>query len=603
MKLVLKSLEMLNFKERSEVLIKVDFDPKRTTLVGTNGVGKTRSFDAFCWLLTGCDSLGAATFEKRPRTDRGEVIHHRDVSVVGYFELDGEPLVLEKKWLEKWVTKKGVETFDGCNSACFIDGVPAPSSKYDEFVSAIVDKAKFKLCTDAMAFHNLESKVKRELLAELYAAFVKNPQSDMDIIKSNAELAGLELGKYSVDDYKKVLTEKRKRLKESLKVLPARISEAGESLAPLVDIKTCQSRIDVLTHTLQTGDATTPIVAQISAVKRRIDEAQMDFESAQRRLQSDYEFQKRKSQVLEVELARKAEAVGRLTTSLHSLTVDYKILMSSEIRTDDTCPTCEQDLSAEKVNFAKAEAERGRQKNLQDIADRGKALKQQQNELELVTVDIERDLAELRSKLAEPTTELFTPSKADLEELKKLEAELAEAKPLDDEPLKVELAKLQQDLAKVELNKSQQERIEQLKTDLTAAQSESETVEQQFLLLEQLSLIKAKILEEGVNQIFTYTQFKLFEQKVDGEFIECCKSLHDGNVVHDGLNRGAVFNTALEMSSVLSQLYGVSLPLFLDNTESLDFSQYADKDLLKYDRQLVLMEVDTSVKKLEVKHG
>src|SRR3712207_1715292 len=73
-KVTLKSLTLVNFKgekERTTV-----FNADVTTISGGNGLGKSRHFDAFIWLLFGKDSQDRKDYEVKTRVN-GEELQDR----------------------------------------------------------------------------------------------------------------------------------------------------------------------------------------------------------------------------------------------------------------------------------------------------------------------------------------------------------------------------------------------------------------------------------------------------------------------------------------------------------------------------------------------
>ena len=83
----LKSLTLCNFKGEKERT--TNFNPDVTTISGGNGLGKSRHFDAFIWLLFGKDSKDRKDYEIKTRID-GKELHNVECSVSGVIAVDGE---------------------------------------------------------------------------------------------------------------------------------------------------------------------------------------------------------------------------------------------------------------------------------------------------------------------------------------------------------------------------------------------------------------------------------------------------------------------------------------------------------------------------------
>ncbi|MDR0757940.1 MAG: AAA family ATPase [Tannerella sp.] len=90
-KVTLKSLTLTNF--RGEKSRTTEFNPFDTSISGGNGLGKTRHFDAFCWLLFGKDSHDRKDYEIRTCVN-GEPLHRVECSVTGTLDISGETVIL-----------------------------------------------------------------------------------------------------------------------------------------------------------------------------------------------------------------------------------------------------------------------------------------------------------------------------------------------------------------------------------------------------------------------------------------------------------------------------------------------------------------------------
>jgi len=80
------------------------------------------------------------------------------------------------------------------------------------------------------------------------------------------------------------------------------------------------------------------------------------------------------------------------------------------------------------------------------------------------------------------------------------------------------------------------------------------------------------MLEDAINSRFKTVRFKMFDTLQDGTEKEICKTLVNTNGVYvefDGANNGGKINAGLDIIRVLSEFYGVSCPVIIDNSESL----------------------------------
>ena len=94
-----------------------------------------------------------------------------------------------------------------------------------------------------------------------------------------------------------------------------------------------------------------------------------------------------------------------------------------------------------------------------------------------------------------------------------------------------------------------------------------------------------------VNQLFRFTQWKLFEFNQDGEsYREICEPTFKGTMYSKRLNDGAKGLIDIDIPATFQKAYEVSLPIWVDNAERItDKTAELIKDL---DCQLILLKAD-----------
>lgn len=168
------------------------------------------------------------------------------------------------------------------------------------------------------------------------------------------------------------------------------------------------------------------------------------------------------------------------------------------------------------------------------------------------------------------------------------------------ETFKTEKAELQEQLdavkaeiAKASKNVEIEERIGELETEQREVGQKVADQEKMLYLLEQF--IKAKMLKisESINSKFMTVSWRLFELQINGGLKETCECTVSG-VPFSTLNSGHRIVAGLDIINSLSELYGVSAPIFIDNAESVNKFNLPD-----IDTQLILLSV-TEDKELRV---
>lgn len=176
-----------------------------------------------------------------------------------------------------------------------------------------------------------------------------------------------------------------------------------------------------------------------------------------------------------------------------------------------------------------------------------------------------------------------------LTEIGKLESE-GEDKVIED--LKAEKADLQarldevnSNIAKASMNVDIDERIGKLQDEQKEIGQKVADQEQILYLLEEFIRFKMDKVSETINSHFKTVNFKLFEMQLNGGMKDCCECTVNG-VPYSTLNSGHRIVAGLDIIRSLSELYDVSVPIFVDNAESLN-----DFNVPDMDAQLILLSV------------
>ena len=116
-------------------------------------------------------------------------------------------------------------------------------------------------------------------------------------------------------------------------------------------------------------------------------------------------------------------------------------------------------------------------------------------------------------------------------------------------------------------------------------------------LCEEFVRYKVSFIEDSVNSKFRMAKFKLFDVQVNGALVDCCEATYNG-VPYAAVNHGMAVNLGLDIVETLSDYYGVTAPLFIDNAESVT-------RLLPSDTQVIRLTVSEEDKelRLEIENG
>ena len=140
-----------------------------------------------------------------------------------------------------------------------------------------------------------------------------------------------------------------------------------------------------------------------------------------------------------------------------------------------------------------------------------------------------------------------------------------------------------------------QRRIKELRENAQAAADNLGQLDRMLYLIDEYSRYKASFVENGINDKFHLAKFRLFREQANGGVEDRCDVTYDG-VPYMGLNNGMKINVGIDIINTLSRAYGVTVPLFVDNAESVT-------NLEKTDGQVIRLVVSESDKELRIEHG
>lgn len=150
MKVEVKKISLENYKKFPSK--SVDLFP-RTEISGKNREGKSTLQDAYLDVLTGKMANGAEPTSIRRKEDGVEV---PKVDVIRELTLviDGKEKVIRKITKQKWRKPRvqSEEVFDGNETSYEIDGFPAKSKDYTEFIQSIAKPSTLLMCSNPKPF-------------------------------------------------------------------------------------------------------------------------------------------------------------------------------------------------------------------------------------------------------------------------------------------------------------------------------------------------------------------------------------------------------------------------------------------------------------------
>ena len=301
------------------------------------------------------------------------------------------------------------------------------------------------------------------------------------------------------------------------------------------------------------------------------------------------------------------------------------------------CPTCGQDLPVEQAEKIRSEFERKKavrikseedvreqfyqqkDKKLTEITESGNKAAADLKEAKKAQEEAEREITELKQKIASSAMEIQKkqtelsklPESVDLsdnEEYQKITAEIEKS----EEALKQmnngseqrreitekrngfirECAKIDAEINNIQRKKqAHEEEVEKLYQAFRESSQKEADIQKRKDILKNFSIKKNERIASMINPVFSEFQFEFLEFTQDGTPIECCDMVSNG-IEYKDMNHSKKILVQADLIRGFQKIQGVSLPIFIDDTESVN-----DENLPKFDGQTILLKVtDTDLK-------
>ena len=140
---------------------------------------------------------------------------------------------------------------------------------------------------------------------------------------------------------------------------------------------------------------------------------------------------------------------------------------------------------------------------------------------------------------------------------------------IQDEITEIEMKIKSADNSKIEA------RIAELEAEKSAVGQKIAEQEQMIALTEDFIRTKMNRISSVINEKFRIVSFKLFDNQINGGLKECCECTVNG-IPFSSLNNGHRIIAGLDIIRSLSELNGVSCPVFIDNSEAVNENNFPE---------------------------
>lgn len=609
---------------------------------GCNGAGKTTVYDMFLWVLFSKDSTGRKDFENRPLDDNNQPINGLTLSVEAEIETDGIVHVYRKQEIEKIVKKQ----ITGYTTECYIDEVPKKVGEYDAAIGEIIHEETFKLLTDLRFFNSNKQggwgwKDRRKVLLDI-AGEIGEPEGFEELITL--------LNGRTVDEYRQVLTGQKKRHEQDREQINPRIDEIRRNIPEKVESKSDAEKLrkgfqEELTLLAKNRQGVMESEQKRQRHLEHLNSVRLNAVRREAELAKDTgispKYQQEKNDI-ETGLANRKNKADELRRSLANATSRRKLMeieqqesqnklnairkdyAAAKAETDEAkCYACGQTLPADKL----AEMAAKKKAKLVDMCRQGNGLLDKVNGFQKQIDDLTEEIKSLADQVEKAGIEVMETEDFRVKRFAEIDDRVADCKgkPKEDDPvwLKIQaeieglekttppsvmeqvyaldtrqteingyITEINNMLAQADRIQADKARVQELEAQEKDLSQKIADVDRLFDMIGEYKAAESRKIEAAVNGMFEHVEFKLFNTLQNGSVEDCCVTTYQG-IPYDDCSYGQKILIGVDIVNTLSRHYGQSVPLFIDNAESLTLA-------VKPASQTIRMYADPKAAKLSV---
>lgn len=546
---------------------------------------------------------------------------------------DGSRITLKKDYHEKYKTKRGAseKLMDGHGVDYFVDGVPVKEKQFNNmlcFEFGTIEQLKMLTMPDYFC-ESLDWRSRREILLQLCGDVtdedVISSCEELGDLKKLLLKPGSADQYYSVDEYKLIANATKTKLNKQLQEIPGRIDEAQRAIPDTegMELEAIQNKLDAL-YEEKSGYEAKKVTAlsqdrMLAAINVKISEAEAGLKRAEAeylRQQSEEgrsvyseidrlmeERAKLRDRLLDLEkkLRQSQKELETLNDTRKRLMEEYRREKDRQWNDEDNfCPTCKRKLPIEEIKKAKEEFYLQKSSRLEQINQKGKTeaskdliasaekeiqtnadgIRQTQKEIEQMDDRMDKLSSNLRQRPKFEFTDTYNQIFTEIHNLtlQKQNQEELSAKIVQkyDDQLAALQAKINEQKnykTMLEITQGQQRRIQDLQEQEQDLAGKFEEVQKGIYLCDLFVREKVSLLTSKINSRFRTVRFRLVQNLGSGGIQEVCEALvldDSGNhTLFSSANKAAKLKAGLEVIHTLSAHWNRSMPVFVDNAESV----------------------------------
>ena len=650
MAIKLNQMKLMNFQGIRN--LELNFNGLDKSIRGDNGTGKTTIINAYYYLLTDKPSVAMADYSPKTKGIEGD-LHNLEHTVECTFDIDGIIKVLKKTYKEKWTQKRGNKNKEltGNTISYEVDGLPVKEKDYNREIEDLFGPREvIQMLISPTYFGDiLVWKERRRYLTDICGDYtdeeIIDTVEDLKPLNEILMLNGSATQKRSIDDHIKLLKTNMSSINKELKQIPSRIDEAERAIPETVGSKTdYESRLFEARKEISSlndrklaaksgNSAAVEKSNRIAEIKQKEREARIahinGFDEANRSINESLNNLINKKNLLsdtissnDIRISRYKSDIEYMSNERNRLLNDYKTVSAMEFDENRrVCQTCGQSLPVDQQEKIFAAFNINKSKRLEELQKKGAevgkdkiAAKQleldnlvkENEQLGIEVMNIATQIEIEKSKVIAVTpfegTEEYRVIKKQLADLENTDNEIDKAiEEIDKEihECNVKIATLNIHISRFQLAEDQQKRIEELEARQAQLAENYDRYEYELSLCERFIVEKVSRITEKINARFKTVNFELFEKQISNDaIIECCNVLvtNEKSVVpYKMANNASRINAGIEIIDTLSEHFGIRMPIFVDNAESVTKITSTDNQLIRlvvdeYYKNLTMME-------------
>lgn len=601
-KITFKKLTYQGFRGQNR---EITFSDTVTTITSRNGQGKSTVLNAFLFLLTGYDAEDRNNFNIFNNKEDYTPDNIGHVEVTGEFDVDGEPLKLSRRASQSWTQNdEGKFTRSNDTYEYYVDDLTVSATKYKATVEDIFGKSSFlKFMLNISYYRHIEWKELRKAFASMAGEIT------MQDMKGDYTLIADALKKNDAESLRKSYNNRLRDLKESKDKKDAEVKAYSDSKPNLSDIEAAEAEVQKLKDERgQIEERQKALVGQndsyvakrkqeedaISEKRRAMQDARQKHEAAEnakvaeceRKLQEAKDFNRSvtsRRKTMQMEIDNMKSIVESLTVQLDNLRDENKRINARQF--ENVCPECGQPYIGEKLEDKIKAFNIKKQADRDANINRGKAKKQELEELQKQIADKESELSELKIIKTEELEQAIIDARRsvvpfddseyireinDMEAAKTAIPDIPEAQHLQERvgEINTQIEKVLSEAPKRSDLERVEAKIKQITTEVEMINRDIVSNMQLKAKVEAYQREYAEIIKTRVNVNFDKVTVVMTQTNKSGGIEDCCKLMLDG--VTDTNNYASKILIGVELAHAFQKHFDKVLPLFIDNAESID---------------------------------